>query len=127
MLLIVILRAICVLPTAAVRMSGMAGDEMRLLDGMRHWAGPAIRTAVFVGVLWHFGWRPSFRLDRENLLWFVAFCAIAVPVLVVEDRILKKVGPHEGFKLAAVFVHSVIFVIVAIALALVIRWAAGKY
>ena len=108
-------------------MPGIADDEKPLLDGMRRLAGPAIRTAVFVGILWHFGWRPSFRLDRDNLVWFVAFCAIAFPVLVVEDRILKKVGPHEGFKLAAVFVHSVIFVIVAIALALIIQWIAGKY
>ncbi len=103
----------------------MADDGKRVPEVARRLTGYAIAAIVCLGLVWHFGSRSSFSPDGEDLLWFAAFAVVAVPVLVVEDRLRKKIGPHEGFELVAVLVHWTIIVIGSVGLVLVVRWIAG--
>ena len=77
-------------------------------------------------MLWHFRSRSQFTLDREYVLWFVVFWVVAVPVFVVEHRIRKRIGPHEGFEFAAIFAHWTIITIGTVALVAFVEWIAGN-
>ncbi len=103
----------------------MAANDRRVSDIVRPATRYAFAAIVCLGLMWHFGWRPSFRLEGQDLLWFVAYWVIAVPLLVVEDRIRKRIGPHQGFELAVVIVRDTIIVVGSVGLALVVLWMAG--